>query len=366
LVLLEQLLWISEAGITLQEGTVDQLLCGDSSGSLTVKNCYKAILSTQQLPLRSGWKASFWKWRIQLKILLFFWLATEFKILTWDTLQRKGWVGPGMCPLCRAATEDNAHLFINCSFTQAAWAKVLSTLKLNVSWSGQNLTDCMESWTSIKAAPKKLPVLMCWYLWLERNKALFEGKLPTVTSVVHQTLSLLTKLPTAVNLQAIRQSPIFRLTGYTMAFFDGASSADGSICGAGGSLKRTIGPDIRWFFNCGTGSNTKAELVGAWATFAMEKLLNIHHIQIFGDSKVVIEWLKQKYNLQAVNIEGWKRRTRDLATSFQRINYQHIYRESNEEADKLSKRALSAPKGRLNYFNWDGEVESSHQFIKIF
>jgi hypothetical protein len=79
-----------------------------------------------------------------------------------------------------------------------------------------------------------------------------------------------------------------------------------------------------------------------------------------------MDWLNQKYNIQAVNIEGWKRRTRQLASSFQRIYYQHIYRESNEEADKLSKRALSATKGRLNYYSWDGGVESSHQFIKIF
>jgi ribonuclease HI len=206
----------------------------------------------------------------------------------------------------------------------------------------------METWTCNKAASKKLPVLMSWFLWLERNKALFEGKSPTVNSVVHQTLSLLTKHSTDLNSQAIRLSPIFRLNGYTMAFFDGASSVGDQICGAGGSLKRTNGPDIRWIFNCGVGSNTKAELVGAWATFAMEKLLDIHHIQIFGDSKVVIEWLEQKCNLQAVNIEGWKRSTRDLATSFQRINYQHIYRESNEEARQIIQTSSLGAKGKIN------------------
>jgi hypothetical protein len=157
-------------------------------------------------------------------------------------------MGPGICPLCRVATNDITHLFINCPFMQTAWAKILMILKLNFTWSGHSLNDCMETWTSIKAVPKKLPVLLCWYLWLERNKALFEGKPPTINSVVHQTLCLLTKFPSAVNVLPSRQSPIFRLPGYTLAFFDGASSVGGALCGAGGSLKRTFGPDIRWFF----------------------------------------------------------------------------------------------------------------------
>jgi ribonuclease HI len=72
--------------------------------------------------------------------------------------------------------------------------------------------------------------------------------------------------------------------------------------------------------------------VGAWASLSIAKLLDIQHIQVLGDSKIVIEWLKQNGNLQAINIEGWKRRIRDPVSSFQGINFQHIFRESNEEA----------------------------------
>jgi ribonuclease HI len=151
-----------------------------------------------------------------------------------------------------------------------------------------------------------------------------------------------------------------------MAFFYGASIVGGKNCGAGGSLKRLNALDTRWIFNCSEGSNTKAELVGAWATFAMAKFLDIHHIQILGDSKVVITWLQQKCKLHATNIEGWKHSIRELTSSLQGTIYHHILRDSNAEAGKLSKRALLAPKGRLIYFNWDGEVESSPQFLNIF
>jgi ribonuclease HI len=106
--------------------------------------------------------------------------------------------------------------------------------------------------------------------------------------------------------------------------------------------------------------------LGAWATLTIAKHLDIHYIQILGDSKVIIEWLKQKGNLQAINIEGWKLRIWDLVASFQGICFQHIFRESNEEADKLSKQALSASKGRLSYFTWDGENARPTLHIDIF
>ena len=72
---------------------------GDTSGTLTVKNVYMALLSTQSFPRIDGWRQKLQKWEIQLKIKLFIWLAAEDKILNLDTLQQKGWVGPSRCQL---------------------------------------------------------------------------------------------------------------------------------------------------------------------------------------------------------------------------------------------------------------------------
>jgi ribonuclease HI len=156
------------------------------------------------------------------------------------------------------------------------------------------------------------------------------------------------------------------LNGYTLDFFDGASTAGGTRCGAGGSLKIIDALDVRWFFNCGEGSNTKAELVGAWASLSIAKLLDIQHIQVLGDSKVVVEWLKQNGNLQAINIEGWKCKIRDLASSFQGISFQHIFRESNEEADFYQSKHSQVPRGRLTYYYWDGVMVGPTHHLKIF
>jgi len=88
--------------------------------------------------------------------------------------------------------------------------------------------------------------------------------------------------------------------------------------------------------------------MGLWATLTLALLWAIEKIQILGDSKVIIDWINQKGQLQAVNIEGWKLKTKELASNFKDISFQHIYREHNKETNLLSKRVLKEPKGRLS------------------
>jgi ribonuclease HI len=156
------------------------------------------------------------------------------------------------------------------------------------------------------------------------------------------------------------------MDGYTLACFDGASISGGGICGAGGVIKQPDSTVHRWFLNCGNGTNTKAELMGVWATLYLAKQWNIQKIQILGDSKVVIDWLNHRGKLQAIDIEGWKLRTKELASNFLGINFQHIFREFNKEADDLSKQALLAPKGRLSFFAWDNGTTGPTSNINLF
>jgi hypothetical protein len=68
---------------------------GDASGVISVKNLYQALIKPLDFHCEKAWILKLWKWPIQLKIKLFLWLAAFDKILTWDVLQSKGWVGPG-------------------------------------------------------------------------------------------------------------------------------------------------------------------------------------------------------------------------------------------------------------------------------
>lgn len=45
--------------------------------------------------------------------ILFSSLVYYNRNLTWEVLQRKGWIGPGRCSMCCQASETNVHMFFN-------------------------------------------------------------------------------------------------------------------------------------------------------------------------------------------------------------------------------------------------------------
>jgi ribonuclease HI len=136
--------------------------------------------------------------------------------------------------------------------------------------------------------------------------------------------------------------------GTSIACFDGAALSGGKQCGAGGVIKTLESTVYRWFINCGDGTNTKAELLGVWATLTLATHLSLQKLQVLGDSKVIIEWLNNRGRLQASAIEGWKLRTKELIKYFQEISFQHIFREFNKEADQLSKQAIMNQKAEYH------------------
>ena len=138
------------------------------------------------------------------------------------------------------------------------------------------------------------------------------------------------------------------------------------ICGVGGVIKIPESIAYGWYINCWEGTNTKVELMGVWDTLTLANLCNIQNLQILGDSKVVIDWLNHKGELQAIDIEGWKHRTMELTTLFQGICFHHIIRQFNKEVDRLSKQALLEPKGRLTYFTWEIGTTSPQNHVKSF
>jgi ribonuclease HI len=122
----------------------------------------------------------------------------------------------------------------------------------------------------------------------------------------------------------------------------------------------------KWFLNCGPGSNTKAELLGLWASLSLASSWSITHLLVRGDSSVVINWINQISELHSVQIEGWKKKTLDLSKSFTKINFQHFPRSFNREADALSKRALSEVAGKLTIFHCENGIESPITILSIF
>jgi ribonuclease HI len=154
--------------------------------------------------------------------------------------------------------------------------------------------------------------------------------------------------------------------GLTTGWFDGAAQSDGLQSGAGGLLRISKNSYYSWTFNCGPGTNTRAELLGVWATLHLASRLNIEDIQIIGDSKIVIDWLNNKGKLQVSSLLGWMDRVRELHTTFRHISYKHTLREHNKEVDALSKTALQKQVGLFTYNHWLDEHEGPTHFLNLY
>jgi ribonuclease HI len=136
--------------------------------------------------------------------------------------------------------------------------------------------------------------------------------------------------------------------------------------GVGGVIKISEQCCFKWILNCGPGTNTRAELLGAWALLTLASRLSIQAIHVQGDSKIIIDWLRDKGRLQVVSLDCWKDRLLGLIKQFHNISFAHVYREDNKVADNLSKQALLKDPGKIIYFQCVEEHEGPQMFLDLY
>ena len=93
-----------------------------------------------------------WKvvWRSEAlpKITFFIWTLLKDKILTSESLKKRGVLGPSRCPNCQTAEETAQHLFIGCPLQPVAGMSSI----LIFSPAGRNIAPLQRSYTLGKAA----------------------------------------------------------------------------------------------------------------------------------------------------------------------------------------------------------------------
>jgi hypothetical protein len=257
---------------------------GDNSGFLTMKNVYLALANKLWLHPIGGWQKKLWTWDCALKIKLFTWLYVANKILTWDNLQHKGWIGPNICHLCLKAREIVLHLFVDCAFTKKVWERGKRALYITSIWEGSTLVDCYDSWNLQNTNYPTLPVIISWFVWLERNMVIFENKSPTVHTVIIRVLGGVGSVTKKQILKVDRPIKEVQKDHVTKGWFDGAALSNGGLSGVGRVLWLNEHSTINWTLNCGPGTNTRAELLGVWETLTIASRMHISKIQVYGDS----------------------------------------------------------------------------------
>jgi ribonuclease HI len=154
--------------------------------------------------------------------------------------------------------------------------------------------------------------------------------------------------------------------GGVVGWFDGAAASSGLNNGVGGVIRINEICSYKWFLNYGSGTNTRVELLGAWALLTLANRLSLKTIHIMGHSKIIIDWILGKGQLQVLSLDCWKDSITELITTFQNISFDHVYKVENQAPDSLSKLAPTREPGKLTYFQCIEENEGPHLSLDLF
>jgi ribonuclease HI len=123
-------------------------------------------------------------------------------------------------------------------------------------------------------------------------------------------------------------------------FFDGASQNEGSHCGGGAMIFLSESHCFKLKWGLGPGSNNYAELMALklLLTFVGEK--GINNLQLFGDSMVIINWIRKIQKCHNIRLQPLLAEVFIILDTYTNFSIRHVYRERNEDVDKLSKEGL--------------------------
>ena len=91
---------------------------------------------------------------------------------------------------------------------------------------------------------------------------------------------------------------------------------------------------------------------------------NVRNLQICGDSKLTIDWANNNLQINAPHLQHLLKEIRIQLENFNSTSFQHIYRELNEEANKLSKEALMLPPGLMMIKDYENYLVVN-QYVRI-
>lgn len=127
---------------------------------------------------------------------------------------------------------------------------------------------------------------------------------------------------------------------YTL-YFDGASKGNPGPSGYGGIIYDICGNMvINYKVNCGIGTNNRAEYLGALRGIKEAHEMGLTHLQIIGDSQLVIRQLTGVYKVRDARLKEIYSMIKEYERRFEKVIYTHVYRQHNAVADKLANEGI--------------------------
>jgi hypothetical protein len=182
--------------IHIREGP-DILRWGHSTtGNFSVKEAYYLQENYQEQPRERIW-GKIWNPKFWPKVSIFLWLTIQNRILTWDNLWKRGFIGPSICPLCQQQEETMEHLFNHCNYSEIIWDMGTQVMRRS-NRNRASIISTVENWDSISYQNpildriwQLLPGFTMWKIWKERNKRIFHSMTSPPLSTWERIMNLI-------------------------------------------------------------------------------------------------------------------------------------------------------------------------------
>ena len=283
-----------------------------------------------------------WNSKMAPKIKVFAWLFLRNRLKTRERLHRFGISPTDICPVCNSCQESLSHLFTSCPAVVQAWNLINITDFIN---SDDIIQDLINAFTNnVFDAPKfEKTITLCWQIWQRRNNLIFRNEAfsphaAVVTAAYFFNGSRTPNNPPPPSLlrtsSSIRWSPPPQ--NYVKLNFDGSVIQQSANAASGFIIRDEFGCPI--FANAMKYGKSSVPIVEALALrdgLIKAKNLNFTKIIAEGDSKLVIDCVNNRFK-PPWRIASIIHDIRTLASSFDDVQFFHVFREANFAANALA------------------------------
>jgi ribonuclease HI len=128
-----------------------------------------------------------------------------------------------------------------------------------------------------------------------------------------------------------------------VVFTDGAARGNPGPAGAGVCIREPSGAVIaeRWRY-LGEVTNNVAEYRALLLGLEEAREMGARHVEIRSDSELVVRQMRGEYRVRNSALRELYDRALTLEQAFDSVEYVHLRREKNRDADRLANRAIDA------------------------
>lgn len=259
---------------------------------------------------------------------MFTWLVWKNKILTWDNLLKRGYLGPGHYTLCINDFESCFHIFLFCTISKDVWKYTTQTLRI-MNKQEQNIEQCITKWDVGDIKYKDLLFYIFQEIWNAINHYIFKGVPIKTNRICHHIISWLSTPPKFEgSSKYLSYHNIPPKIFFLASLFDGETQLGSH--GYGVWLKINERKRYKLHWNDNPSTNTNAIILALWDLWGLlcfAKNMEVNSLHVYGYSRTLIEGINGHTTFDSPILSRWIDHIKQIMGTLPGIFVQHIYHE---------------------------------------